>query len=492
MPSGNSHHHHVLHLAKLVLSAAKQNGGKQSSSSTLSTSFKELTAAIGNTNPPLTLPRVPKAFAPTLEQERRLQRIQKRASLLLIIPEEETLSEERPSKKQPLELANQTYGTTPAATINTLLDVIYPNSRTSTGIFVDAGSGMGLPTLVAALSHRFPSSRGVEYERKWHNHAINLQQAYQTEPPENKHECRLEYICGDMTIPHGYFEDASCIFLNCVTFNADLCQKVGERLDIDTSIQTQHMTAADIREEDVFVVSMSRRLPLPSFDLVDVLRLDANEGMFTFYVNRKARSSSSSKSSLSFRHYATTDSKSMRILRDTSSILEDLVDLAARIEDRIGLPFLAAIAVSEPTVRKMALQKSLWQCLEQSLHQSAALPTKALGSMVLRAMVNHPIGRREVSKRQPLVEYILAVVRMEDEHPAVRANLLDVLSNLLFDSPLQLVSTELGIVLGELHEETKSGEEASGNILEALTETIAMTRWWEGHQRVLPDVQNGF
>jgi Histone methylation protein DOT1 len=523
-PSGISSYssspHHVLHLAKLVLraaAAAKNHSvlGQEHSSTLvlLASSFEELTSAIDVTNPPLTLlPRVPKAFVPTWEQEQRLQRIQNRAALSRmnsIIPEQATTEQQQ---QQPLELANRTYGTTPAATINTLLEVIYPSnssssSRTSsagTGTFVDAGSGMGLPTLVAALSNRFARSRGIEYERKWHSQATNLQQAYEKEELADESKdaaCQLEYICGDMTIPAGYFENGTCIFLNCVTFNADLCQKVGERLDVDTTSVIQRMAVANANggeeeEEDVFVVSMSRRLPLPSFDLVDVLSLDANEGMFTFYVNRKTRSSATSASSSSFRHHATTDSKSMRMLRETSSILEDLVNLATRMESRVGLSFLAALAVSEPKVRKMALQKSLWPCLEQSLNQYTCLPTKALGSMVLRAMVNHPIGRREVSKRQALVEYILAVVRREDEHPAVRANLLDILSNLLLDSPLQLVSTELGIVLGELlhAETTKScgGGAPGNNILEALTETIAMKRWWEGHQRVLPGAPIAF
>lgn len=339
-------------------------------------------------------------------------------------------------------------------------------------MFVDAGSGMGLPTLAAALSNRFPVARGIEYERKWHNEAKVLQEAYQKEP-DNEGRGRLEYICGDMTSP-GYFKGATCVFLNCVTFNADLCRRVGERLDLDT------ISTSGEKEEEVYVISMSRRLALPSFDLVDVLRLDANGGKFTFFVNRKA----SSRSSLSH-HIATTDSDSMRLLRDTNTILNELVDLATGLEDKVGLPLLAAMAFSEPTVRVMTTQQSLWQCLEKSLQQAAGLSTKALGSILLRSMVDHPIGRREVSKQRSLLLNLLATVCRKNEHAAVRANLLDSLSNLLLDSPLDLVSVELCRVLVKMQEETGTAD-TSVNIMEALEEIKATKRWWEGYERVLP------
>jgi hypothetical protein len=209
VPSGSSS---VLHLAKLVLRAAaagKHKNGKVEEASAcptvLASRFQELTSAISATNPPLTMPRVPKAFVPTVEQEQRLQRIETRAaaSLLNIMPAEQQHTSEQPQQQRPppLEEANQTYGATPSATIHTLLDVIYPittnnnnssSSRTTSAaaavaaaaagkIFVDAGSGMGIPTLVAALSNRFAISRGIEYERNWHDQAIKLQQAYQKE-----------------------------------------------------------------------------------------------------------------------------------------------------------------------------------------------------------------------------------------------------------------------------------------------------------------------
>jgi len=357
--------------------------------------------------------------------------------------------------------------TTPAASILTLLNVLYPNgSSNASGSFVDIGSGQGIPCLAAALSGRFSIAKGIECQPKWYESAVLLKEVYD-ENQDAKDACTLEFHCDDATKPAGHLEGSSCVFLNSVTFDAKFCQQLGHRIESDLA---REKTAGD----DIFVVSLSRRLPLPSFDLVDILRLNANgEGMYTFYVNRKANTQST--------FYAITDSEIMRALRD-NDLVGSLVAIArGHADERLGLSLLAALAGSEPVVRQYMCCPVLLERLETSIDSKlATLTQKALGSMVLRAMSDHPVGRSAIAKSDSLLDELLAGISTDEEHPALRANFLDIFSQLLYDSPLDRISVELNETTERLQEDNAAL--VSDNLREALAETIAMRRWWDGHK----------
>ena len=536
----------VVQLARRVL---KSSNSAPFASDTLS-SFQELTSIIASTNPPPVIPRVPDAQHGPNASEKNASELEQRFQRILVKPNNNILgksrniqtSNEQPSLLLPeLNQANSTYGTTPAASIQILLNVLYPPTEARSkarGPFVDAGSGQGVPTLAAALSGRFPLAKGIEYQSKWHESAVALKAAYEKEQeqtlryPQNdcdKFEqgarCQLEYVFGDMTEPDAkHFVGASCVFLNGVTFDAKMCQAISHRLEDElvANANTKASKSYHRGSEDVFVVSMSRKLALPSFDLVDVLSLNANgDGMFTFYVHRRAPSSIASVVSL--HHRATSDSEIMRVLRAKTNFLKDdrkgagmkrprisigfgslslideLVNVALSLisneesddQTRLGMSFLAALAASEPTVRQNMSKRSrprLWRILQQSMFVSASLTEKVLGSMVLRAMADHSIGRSIIAENNALVDLLLASVDNHDEHPAIRANILDVLSQMLHDFPMTRVSKELDQVL--LRITTISDQEATllpSNLSEALAEAVEMQRWWGGHRKYIPN-----
>ena len=483
----------IVPLARRVLSSANKNNLNASGGTDVPI-FEELIAAIASSNPPPAMPRIPavcnNGSHTSVERGERLERILAQSRSPVDATSELWRHKSNTDEQPPLNQSNSTYGTTPVASIQTLLGVLYSDDSDqivskAKGAFVDAGSGRGIPTLAAALSGRFPLAKGIEYQSKWHQSAVALKVAYDKEE-QGEHRCELEFFCDDMTKPAGHFAGASCVFLNGVTFDANMCQMLSHRLEQELKITTSAPSSSQRNEEDVFVVSMSRRLALPSFDLIDVLSLNANgNGMFTFYLNRKSRTGSL--------HHATSDSETMRMLRDTNDgLLDELIEMALVSKDvRLGMSFLATIAASEPTVRQNMGKSSsplLWETLEMSMEKSASLTQKALGSMVLRAMSDHPVGRGAIASNDSLVDSILAGVNNDEEHPAVRANLLDILSQLLHDSPLKRISNDLDQILERLKDQTHKSE-SSANLLEALTETVAMKRWWDGHRRELPETK---
>lgn len=503
--------------------------------------FRQLAAALASTNPSAPAPRVlgktKNTSTNTATTEARKEKL---AAILQMAGEATPTSPQAPpatstsnSTSEPFQSTiNATYGTTPPATIHEVLDSIYGTTISSEnpvsgGLFVDAGSGMGLPTLAAALSNRFKIARGVEFDAKWHSQAVLLKDAYDehtamatTSTKANtrmetaatdstKDAPLLEYFCNDVTNSDaGYFVGATCIFMNSVTYDATLCRNISMRIETDTQHTGTHTSNPpgkmyNEQEDDVFVVSMSRTLALPSFDLIDILRMKANGGGdFNFYVSRRSKNQpleeDANNSVISSRHssfFAMSDSETMRELRETSkgSILKELIQLASNLSltteagvwSAGGLQFLAAVGASEPSVRTMALDDGLWKSLIISIGTKADLATRALGSMVFRAIVDHPVGRRAVTDRSQVVDALVAAIGRSDEHPIIKANLLDVLGNILCDSPLEHASSDIDEMLKNVKEDAEC--EGQSDVIQAFEETLAIRRWWNGEQRSLPD-----
>lgn len=419
------------------------------------TALQEVTKLLTTSNPPPFEPRVPLSFVADERQRQRLRAIEQRAADILPgIKLEDTPVIE-------VSAANASYGATTPETMFELLNVLYPSNSKAAGSFIDAGSGRGEPTLAAALSNKFILAKGVESEISHHRHALSLQQAYK----ESKGaDCPLEFTNSDMTVP-GTFVGGSCVFLNSVLFDAQLCRTLGERLEEDLQVADG---AASSTQEDIVVVSMSRRLALPSFDLIDVLSLPANGGeLFTFYINRRDGNDSTHSPALS-------DSSGMRELR-RADCFDAVLDMTLESQDeQASKLLLVALAASEPSTRSMCSHQALWDKLFESLHPEANLISRALGSMVLRSMVAHPVGRRTVAKQSELVDGLILGLGDSTLHPAIKANYLDVLDNLLHDSPLEDHCNQLDEIMGRLQGSTDP------NITEATFEVVARRRWWGG------------
>mmetsp|Transcript_3062 Transcript_3062/g.8651 ORF Transcript_3062/g.8651 Transcript_3062/m.8651 type:complete len:507 (-) Transcript_3062:312-1832(-) len=478
-------------LARSILSTTTRTATE------LNQHFRELTELLHSTHPPLFVPRVPSVTCSGQRRQQQLlllQKIQSRADKITIVYHNPEQQPDEGREEPNNTAANRTYGTTPGETILTLLDIVYPDDddvggssrqRRPTGSFMDAGSGQGIPALAAALSGKFDLARGIEFEPAWHESALAVQQAYyddreETPPPP---PCRLEYDCADMTDTKS-FQGASCVFSNCVLFDSALSHGLSARLEEDLGGQANQQG-----DEDIFVVTMSKRMALPSFDLVDVLSLNANGGLFTFYVNRLSRPWADSKSSSSHFH-ATSDSEAMRALRSEANEFDELVELALRRSDaRVGMGFLIALAASEPSIRSLGSNVRLLTRLTESLDMSADLHIKALASMLLRAMSDHPTGRRSINRNEELVGRIVALVANSEEHSAIRTNLLDVVGNLLHDSSLESVfRPDTGHGLETTLEEIVKTSGDHSSLIEAAEEVIAMRRWWEGHQRSVSQI----
>jgi len=525
----------VLRLAKATLLSASSMHNKnatQVSSITIShlkeTSdlFSQLATALASTNHAPPMPRVPQPSTSTTRidqaqaQHETMERILKRSAAASSRKMSEMMM--TPLKESGI---NGTYGTTPLSTIMTLLDELYVSNSSNSasmrknGLFVDAGSGMGVPTIAAALSNRFHKAKGIEFEEKWHSQALIMKDAYDHVMAEQHQEQKqekpndrdsdldsstLEYICDDVTNDDaGHFTGASCIFMNSATWDAELCRHVSLRIEEDTTHNKETGLEQDSdgeqrRQQDVFVVSMCHKMALPSFDLIDILSMDANGGTFNFFISRKSEARHDGADNESKNRYntvsnhfnfAVSDSEPMRELRESSSgtILKELIAFASNsacASPAAGLQFLAAVGASEPSVRTMILDDNLWKSLVACIGTEADLATRALGSMVFRSMVDHAVGRRAVSDRTEVVDAILAAIGRKNDHPMVRANLLDVLGNVLCDSPLEHASDAMGVILKQVrYEAEQEGNDIRGEVIQALEETLAMRRWWRGEQR---------
>jgi hypothetical protein len=456
----------------------------------------------------------------------------------------------------PLSAANSTYGETPPETIRdmiaTLLDRHNLKQSHFSGHFIDVGSGNGSVVLSAALTERFHGTyRGVEYDpirqetslllkSKYENHYQN--RSTNTSPTStptttatsNRTTCTpssVEFFCNDIrTIAPTFLDGASVVFANCVVWDANLCGALGQLLD-DANFRPHAL-----------VVSMSRRFPSPTFNLVDILTLPANNGgHFTFYVCQKVSNGCSSKanSKINSSNGTTTSTKegvgslaisdapliTMLLQGDDDEpekknggglLVEALIESSLKCDQvgTSGMTFLTSLASSESATRillrnqnllpEIATQLGLW---ESDKPTTTNLARRANASMVLRAISEFPIGRREIAKSDFVVQALLkslfrrpatknctksetthvhAAATPQLDHPLIRANVLDILGQVLYDPIGNQILEERGVdaLLSKvLADATLAvGNNTSGGefeVLEAGREAHAMRQWWQ-------------
>jgi hypothetical protein len=413
------------------------------------------------------IPRVPQLAAPSPDHDAHLNEIFKSAS--------------RPPSsiawtvKAPLSMANATYGETPPVTIRTLLRELAAkhnnSSGTFTGRFIDAGSGNGSATVSAALDGRFPRCSGIEYDERRSSLAMTLKTAYDNSQHKHDASSTLDFTCGDLATEN--LSGASVVFSNSVVWDANLCATMGRRLE-EAALSP-----------DALVVSISRRFPCPSFDLVDILKMPCNGGDdFSFYVCQKHAA----------HIVALSDSETMKGLRGVCGMLESLISLATtQAGSNESLAFLAAVATSESSTRILTAYGDgiVLEMLSDRIGLSTnALSIRASSSMVLRAISDHPVGRRRIAENDTLVGALLENASPKlrsatSEHPTVIANVLDIIGQLLNDS---MANEKLGLLniddhLEQIH--VNANAQDLGEVRQACEEAQSMRRWWAGEQRNL-------
>ena len=407
--------------------------------------------------------------------------------------------------RAPLSIANATYGETPPDTIRTLLSALSSaeyhgmgtsdssgsksneSSRTFEGSFIDAGSGNGIATVCAASTERFYLCKGVEYNKGRHGKAVRLRNEYErVDGDHHQSQSRVEFICGDLK--DEAFHGSSVIFANSVVWDFDLCSAVGRNVD------TANMVGPSL------VVSVSRRLPSPSFDLVDILTMPCNGGEdFTFYICQKSglatdaenstcRIASSNNGRDSF---ALSDSRHMRALRGESGLLEELIGISMATGNEIeGMTLLASMGASEPSARVLLNNGDVLPHLAEKLTRDTAnsLASRASSSLALRAMSDFPVGRRRIAEDAGVVAALIGSLVVEgcqggsgNEHPAIRATVLDVLGGILND-PVggKIVGSHSDI--DPLLANVRKDANAKGwlDVVESCNESQTMRRWYGG------------
>ena len=108
--------------------------------------------------------------------------------------------------------------------------------------------------------------------------------------------------------------------------------------------------------------------------------------------------------------------------------------------------------------------------------------------MVLRAVSDHPVGRRSNAESDSLLTALLESTTpkaqsVTSEHPAIIANVLDIIGQLLNDS---LGNEKMGFLDIDDHLQlvhTDANEQALSDVAQASMEAQSMRQWWAGEQR---------
>ena len=419
-------------------------------------------------------------------------------------------------EKPKLSTSNATYGETPPETISSLLNLLsnhHDGGRSKfPGDFVDAGSGRGGVSCVAALEGMFDKCRGIEYDMCHSQAAFTLEMEYkkyntqqqQIVSDDSTKEERydivpsqeledfsatsscVQFICGDLG--DETFEGASVVYSNAVVWDSQLCSTLGHILD-DAKLQ-----------QNAFVVTATKKFSLPSFELVDMLQLSCNGGqLFTFYINQK-RNDCGSYSTVSSSEIdrgaapAVSDSEFMRLLRSTnensksdssspsSNMMEVLVAVSLQDGGLEGLAFLSALAASESNVRCLCSNQDLLNSLVSSLEleDGPNLPTRASASILLRSLSAFSIGRRTIAQDDRLLDAMFSSLVVsnqlaKNDHVLIRANIVDSLGEVLKDHVGNDVLANRGIdsVVANLLDNTPEAE----MLTEACQAVMSFRQW---------------
>ena len=195
---------------------------------------------------------------------------------------------------------------------------------------MDIGSGNGIATTAAAMTGKWRACHGVEYDADRHETALLWKADYDNSSSQHQDKSigsatitPLDFTCGDM-LQYPDFATASVVFANSPTWDAALVGSIGTVLDQQLAANT-------------LVVSISRRFPSPSLDLVDLLKMPCNNGEFTFYICRKTQADGDDDGKEM--SLAMSDSSAIRSLRQAEggSLLMELIDCSLSLDGNDGM-----------------------------------------------------------------------------------------------------------------------------------------------------------
>jgi len=121
-------------------------------------------------------------------------------------------------------------------------------------VFYDLGSGVGKPTIAAALSFPFGRCVGLEVLQPLVDASREAQLVYETKRPADGAD--VEFYCADITDLDAYdWSDGTVVFANSTCFDERLMSKLAD--------------LAERLRPGAFVVTLTRRLPSPLFHVDD-------------------------------------------------------------------------------------------------------------------------------------------------------------------------------------------------------------------------------
>lgn len=173
-------------------------------------------------------------------------------------------------------------------------------------------------------------------------------------------------------------------------------------------------------------------------------------------------------------------------------MLEELIRCSLEFEkhgdEKERMDLMTALGHSESGTRALLKEDELFPFLATQLSMKSGLAYRARSSMVLRAMSDFPVGRRALAESEVITEAFfqslsLDIINSKNDHPAIRANIIDILGQMLNDPTghQKLKQRELDSILQEMMNIAR--REEWHEVFEACVEVNAMQRWWFGEQK---------
>ncbi|KAJ8601074.1 hypothetical protein CTAYLR_009729 [Chrysophaeum taylorii] len=148
--------------------------------------------------------------------------------------------------------------------------------RPGVDIFYDLGSGAGKPPIAAATAFPFKKCVGIEYLGPLVDASKDAQREYEARSDDlrkllDSTPARVEFVEGDVASLD--WSDATVCFANSTCFDDDLMDAIA--------------TAARSLPDNAFFITLTKKLPSPSFAVVDSEVYQMSWGGATVFIHQK-------------------------------------------------------------------------------------------------------------------------------------------------------------------------------------------------------------
>ncbi|GMH48602.1 hypothetical protein TrVE_jg14474 [Triparma verrucosa] len=176
-----------------------------------------------------------------------------------------------------------TYGEIKFETFAELMNILkgrHGAMKEDGGVFVDIGCGIGKPLFGAALLHKFDKIVGIEILEDLYKVCVETMQHWtkHVKPvlgEERTQDMQFSFLNNDFLIAD--WSDADIVFMNSTCFNRSLM--------IDLSAKGKALAPGTI------VVTTTKRMVGPAFDLVEELQMEESWGDATVYIQKRVERS---------------------------------------------------------------------------------------------------------------------------------------------------------------------------------------------------------